>query len=81
MLLTFIVFTLSNCEIKVKQATAQSTESSWSDYYFNGMHYKMKYCYMHGNGGNAHENGIASIAVINVTKDSLECEFYKQKLK
>lgn len=79
-LLTFIAIALSNCEIKVKESKANITRDdkyNTEDVYIKNMHYKI---YTLENEYTSSQTGYF-IGIINVTKDSLECEFYKQKLK
>jgi hypothetical protein len=68
-----IVFVLSNCEIKVRESNAQKIGRHYyqNDFYQSGMHYRL-FSYYDWEGG---------AAVINITKDSLEVEYYKKMLK
>lgn len=73
-----ITFALSNCEIKVKQSNA--TTSYWSEGYisqketYDNMTYLVFY--------KTHESSQTGYAIyaINLTKDSVETEYYRQML-
>jgi hypothetical protein len=79
---------LSNCQVSVapKQAQAQPSGyhgEGWQDYWTNGMHYKVNYGVIGHDGGSHYglkHSGYASVAIINITKDSLECAYYRTKM-
>jgi len=71
-----IIFLFSQCEIKMKPVNAQDIRIySIEDQWINGMHYKI-----YSVSSNTSQTGY-SIHSINITKDSLECEYYKKILK
>ena len=79
-ILTILAIVLSNCEIKVKEASAQQMYNLEyltefviiKDYNIDGMKYKL----FISDGSNSRGN----VTVINVTKDSLEVELLKNQI-
>lgn len=67
-----IVFVLSNCEVKVRESNAYINEELIRTINLNGMNYSIIVTSVGTEAG---------IAVVNLTKDSLEVEYYKKMLK
>jgi len=77
-LLVILVFTLSNCEIKVKDVGAQSAYTSIYSYkeeIHNNMTYGIWYV-----RDNTSQTGYAT-SVVNLTKDALEVELLKKQIE
>lgn len=73
-----IVFVLSNCEVKVRESKAQEKYFniySYTEEYHNNMKFGIWYVKQ-----NSSQTGY-SIIVVNLTKDSLEVEYYKKMLR
>jgi hypothetical protein len=66
-----IVFVLSNCEVKVKESNAYNKQSTLI-INKKGMNYFVIA---------TSDSYQAGITVVNLTKDSLEVEYYKKMLK
>ena len=71
-----IAVIFNNCEISSRKAKAEDFpyyQISSKDYFIEGMHYRIhiyKPTY-----------DASSQTIINITKDSLECEYYRKQLK
>ena len=77
-LLVILVFTLSNCEIKVKDVGAQSAYTSIYSYkeeIHNNMTYGIWYV-----RDNTSQTGYAT-SVVNLTKEALEVELLKKQIE
>jgi hypothetical protein len=65
----------SNCEISPRKVKAEDfpyCQISSKDYFIEGMHYRI-HIYT--------KYDASSHTIINITKDSLECEYYRKQLK
>jgi hypothetical protein len=71
-ILTLVVFMLSNCELKTKELNAQgqARDYEYKDFYYANMHYRAITFYELEGG----------MYVINLTKDSLEVKLLKNQL-
>jgi len=74
-LLIVLAIMLSNCEISVRKSEAQKV--SMGKY---GYDLKYKDVYVSGMKYNIYNYDELTIVVVNVTRDSLECEYYKRQL-
>lgn len=74
-ILLLIAIVLSNCEISPRKVKAESIENglNYVYHYSGGMKYVIILSKGAAYGGNSY-----STSVINITKDSLECEYYRK---
>jgi hypothetical protein len=67
----FAIIVLSNCEVKVKEANANSGPYLMYSEIIEGMEYRLF---------RMHSNGADNVFVINITKDKMEVEKLKREL-
>lgn len=77
-ILSVLAIVLSNCEISPRKVVAQESGRGDKAHYItrNGMRYMYMTTWGPAYGGTA----VYSIVIVNLTKDSLECEYYRRQL-
>lgn len=74
-ILLILVFALSQCEINVKEAKAYGVSYiRYEEEIVSGMTYRIWYVGRESNSEDIFQ-------VVNLTKDALECEYYRKQLE